>query len=101
MAGCTETWFRYRYSASWQQAAAKVRREIGTRNIPLHMFYRVAPHDVATSESAGPIRVDVQRMLGDSNLDGALIFEADDSYSNDPQDPNSVFQALKEEFARR
>lgn len=91
------TWVRDRYGSEWQAAVSAVRKEIGSRNIPVYLQYR----SMGPKDSAGPFREDIPKMFADKNLDGVVIYEADNIMWGDPNDANNLLKVLNNLFTGR
>ena len=52
-------------------------------------------------DSAGPFREDIPKMFADKNLDGVVIYEADNIMWGDPNDANNLLKVLNNLFTGR
>lgn len=91
------TWPKDRYGPAWQAVAREVRREIGARQLPVYLQYRC----VEAAEAVGPFREDFPRIFGDDNLDGVIIYEADDFIWGDSTDSCSLHGVIRDLLCSR
>jgi len=86
---------RDEFTPAWQAEAAQWQRLLAPREIPLFFFYRLLGSDAASTQHA---RYELDRMANDPNIDGLIMYEADNFWPF-PGRENPLHKLLQEYFA--
>jgi len=88
---------RDEFTSEWQREVAYWKRLLQPRDIPLFFFYRLLGSDQGSTQHA---RLELDRMYRDTNIDGLIMYEADNFWPF-PGRENPLHALLEEYFTGR